>query len=164
MNDVGKLITARRLLLGFSREHLADLVGVTSQTILNIERDRDYNVGTRVLLRLEEALDVEFEITIKEKREMNDRISMGNEEFILYIRKNFPDCNLTNAQLGKSIWIWLRQNADAQKTLDNQPCLWGDHTPNLVTPDLPVTATQFNFNREVLPDLYRFLDKTGKGK
>ena len=50
---------------------------------------------------------------------MNHRITMGNDEFILYIRKWHPECRTKTKQLGKEIWMWLR-NRKAQK-LNEQP-------------------------------------------
>jgi hypothetical protein len=38
---------------------------------------------------------------------MAARIQMGNDEFILYIRKTSINCNLFNNDLGKKIWEWI---------------------------------------------------------
>jgi transcriptional regulator with XRE-family HTH domain len=104
MNHIGGLIESRRRHIGISRFQLASRMGVSSQTVLNLERDATYNLGTSLLRRLEEALHVTFDITMKERRTMGTRITMGNDEFILYIRKNHPHCATSNDQLGKCIW------------------------------------------------------------
>lgn len=85
---------------------------------------------------------------------------MGNDEFILYIRKT-SGCKIPTDQLGKAIWIWLRDN-DAKKYPTEMTCeiecLWGAEADNVSELGLPKTATQFIFDRDLLPKLYDFLD------
>ena len=156
MNNVGKLIERRRRQLGLSREDVAARLGVTPQTVLNLERDRNYNLGTRMLQRLEVALGIEIHISFKEARTMDNRLRIGNDELILHIRKNF-ECPLTNDQLGKRIWIWLRDNASGEKIEEDRPCIWGSDSTFVSALLLPKTAAQFEFNLDALPDLFRFL-------
>lgn len=90
---------------------------------------------------------------------MSTKIQMGNDEFILYIRKTSKNCNLVNNDLGKKIWEWILSKDDtAIEVRKDEPCLWGDDTPNTGPKKLPKTASQFEFNRALLPDLYDFLD------
>lgn len=86
------------------------------------------------------------------------RVIMGNDEFILYIRKQDKICNLTNDQLGRKIWEWLRDNANGEKIIEGMICLWGKDAKNVGDKDLPYTATQFKFDIDKLPDLYDYLD------
>lgn len=83
---------------------------------------------------------------------------MGNDEFILYIRKTSNNCTIPNDQLGKMIWIWLRERS-AEKTEEDKQCLWGSSAANTDELHLPKTAAQFEFSRELLPDLYNYLDE-----
>lgn len=95
---------------------------------------------------------------------MAERITMGNDEFILYIRKSYPSCSVTNNQLGKRIWAWVQaQDPGASKAGagDSIACLWGDSAQNLGELALPVTATQLSFDRDILPALYDLLDSLG---
>ena len=86
-------------------------------------------------------------------------IKMGNDEFILYIRKNNPNCKIDNKPLGRKIWEWILANdPDAKEIREDMPCLWGDNTPNTKPEILPKTATQFEFRRNLLPELFSFLD------
>src|SRR4051794_17176603 len=124
MNDVGKLIEEQRRRRGLSRGELAQRIGVSVQTVLNLERGPDYNLGTRLLRRIEAALGGEFRIEFMEGV-MNERVTMGNDEFVLYIRKKKDNCPLTNDQLGRRIWIWIRDNADGEKLVEDQPARWG---------------------------------------
>ncbi|MFA8451181.1 MAG: hypothetical protein ACEPOW_10840 [Bacteroidales bacterium] len=52
-------------------------------------------------------------------------INMGNDEFILYIRKKATSCNSSNDDLGKQIWLWLKKQG-AIKLFEGkpQPYLW----------------------------------------
>lgn len=163
MRDIGKLIEARRRRLGLSRLQLAKRLGVSSQTILNLERDQDYNLGTSLLRRLEVALHVTFELTMKEVS-VSKSIQMGNDEFILYVRKNHPSCTTDNRQLGKRIWMWIQDQDSAATKVDGDeavPCYWGETGDHIGETMLPYKATQFRFERTLLPSLYTFLDDLG---
>lgn len=91
----------------------------------------------------------------------NERIRMGNDELILYIRKNFRT-SASNSHLGRQIWEWLRDNADGTKTQEDRPCDWGSDSAFTGEFSLPRTATQFEFRTSTLPDLYQFLDQLGR--
>ena len=98
---------------------------------------------------------------------MSTRIKMGNDEFILYIRKNYQDCTTSNVQLAKSIWGWIEKNAAPAEQLyggKSVPCYWGVSAANIDDTKLPKTATQFEFEREKLPKLYDYLDSLGTGQ
>ena len=84
------------------------------------------------------------------------RIRMGNDEFILHIRKSHA-CRLTNETLGRRIWIWIRDNANGRKTDEDQPCRWGPAGDCIDEHGLPKTATQFEFDATALPELYLYL-------
>ena len=95
---------------------------------------------------------------------MSAEIQMGNDEFILYIRKNYPTCSRTNDDLGRRIWAWIGEsdtNAEKAGNGDPVPCFWGDTAANIAETRLPLTATQFKFSRSLLPSLYDRLDKIG---
>lgn len=93
---------------------------------------------------------------------MARKITLGNDEFIHYIRKNKPDCLLTNDQLGKRIAVWLNENAASVLQSDAVPCMWGDKAYGLGELGLPLTAVQFTFDRTLLPLLYDHLDELAK--
>ena len=92
-------------------------------------------------------------------------IIMGNDEFIHYLRKQYPDCQTENDTLGRQIWIWLRNtDANAQKVQEEPvPCYWnmGNDVDFMDATHLPQTATQFEFDRDILPELYDYLDTLG---
>lgn len=86
-----------------------------------------------------------------------DTVMMGNDEFILYIRKKELFCEISTKELGKLIWLWIKQHdPDAIQIEKDRDCHW--ETKNISEKGLPKTATQFKFNRSLLPELYSFLD------
>jgi len=85
-------------------------------------------------------------------------IRMGNDEFILHIRKLNQHCEISNDHLGKSIRQWLRDNDPTAEIIErDQPCRWGNSPQITSETTLPKTAAQFRFSIETLPRLYRFL-------
>jgi hypothetical protein len=90
-------------------------------------------------------------------------IIMGNDEFILYIRKQHPGCTISNDALGRAIWRWLRDaDIQARKVAEDVDCYWGKTGAFIADTRLPKTATQFSFDSSVLPRLYAFLDQLGQ--
>ena len=66
------------------------------------------------------------------------------------------------AQLGKAIWIWLRDVGPGARIHEkDRPCYGGDKGDFISADKLPKTATQFKFDIEILPDLYEYLYELG---
>ena len=95
-----------------------------------------------------------------EKTNTNNSIIMGNDEFILYMRKNGRGMKTTNDQLGKMIWNWIKENANGViiEERRDEDCRWGANANHVDEYDLPKTATQIEFDRVFLPELYSYLD------
>lgn len=91
---------------------------------------------------------------------MAQTITMGNDEFILYIRKWHPDCEIITSQLGKEIWVWL-ENKGAVKSPKKPKHSYWDKSDKVNKDMLPEHATQFEFDRSLLPELYNYLDYLG---
>lgn len=89
-------------------------------------------------------------------------INMGNDEFILYLRKNYPNCNTENDQLGRRIWEEI-QRLDNNATIINsdQQCEWEIEGNSISSTMLPKTATQFSFDRTILISIYNYLNELG---
>lgn len=84
-------------------------------------------------------------------------MKMGNDEFILYLRKNDIGSQYDTNYLGRIIWEHLR-TLGAKKIEPDQECLWGNEGVNITAKMLPKTATQFEFDRSKLIDIFNFLD------
>ena len=91
-------------------------------------------------------------------------IVMGDDEFILYIRKQYRDCGIPNPRLGRLIWERLRELDPTAEKVRERPvrCEWGDTGSFIGERQLPGTATQFRLDRVVLPRLYDYLDELGR--
>jgi hypothetical protein len=84
-------------------------------------------------------------------------ITMGTDEFILFIRKNTKSTT-TNDVLSKEIWKWIKKNSYKPKqVIIDQPCYWGSEGSFIGKNNLPPIATQFEFEIGILPELYLFL-------
>jgi len=95
---------------------------------------------------------------------MMNLITMGNDEFILYIRKQYPNCQLNTKDLGRFIWVLiLEHDFNARQVEEDMPCIWETKTgaKNINEKKLPKTATQFEFKRSLLLELYGYLDELG---
>ncbi len=90
---------------------------------------------------------------------MSTRIIMGNDEFILYIRKREKKCPIKNDQLGKLIWLKIKEFDDNAEQVEERDYLWGKDANRVDELDLPYTATQFEFKRGILSKLYDYLDE-----
>jgi hypothetical protein len=87
---------------------------------------------------------------------------MGNDEFILYLRKRYPACNLSTSELGRRIYLQIRQiDPNAQIVEADAPCYWGGSEEFIAENRLPKTAAQISFAPAILPDLFIFLDNLG---
>jgi hypothetical protein len=97
------------------------------------------------------------------EEDMSTSIQMGNDEFILYIRKIHKACTKTNDDLGQRIWKWIKEHDATAEQVNgkSEPCEWGAIGAGLGETKLPKTATQFRFERSLLPALYEHLDALG---
>ncbi|MEJ8768481.1 hypothetical protein [Prevotella sp. HCN-7019] len=91
---------------------------------------------------------------------MGKSIKMGNDEFILYVRKHNGKSKYDTKKLGELICKWLKENAGLkEKDIEyDVECLWGEEANNVSPDKLPKTASQFVFDRGYLPALYNYLD------
>lgn len=91
---------------------------------------------------------------------MGKLIKMGNDEFILYVRKHNKKSKYDTKKLGELICKWLKENTSLEeKNIEyNIECLWGEQANNIAPDKLPKTASQFVFDRDILPALYDYLD------
>lgn len=101
-------------------------------------------------------------------------ITMGSDEFILYIRKQHPNCQMTTIRLGWRIALWMRgkgfYNSKAKKgesfCKNEIKCLWmtTENEEFIKSISLPISANQYTFDRALLSQLYDFLDVLGQNQ
>src|SRR5687768_16564687 len=120
---IGRELERIRKLRGLRREDVAARMTkpVSASTIRNIERDEDYNVSLDLLQQIAAVLGAKIQVTLEaedlkrwqtppgQRPAINfDGAPVGgkerlidNEYFIRYIRARYPDCPLTNSQIGR---------------------------------------------------------------
>ncbi len=87
-------------------------------------------------------------------------IVMGNDEFILYVRKHNRNCKLQNNELGKKIWEKVKElDPNAKVVAEDKASYWDLHAVMVAPDKLPKTSDQMEFDRNILPGIYDFLDK-----
>lgn len=101
-------------------------------------------------------------------------ITMGSDEFILYIRKRHQNCQTTTQVLGRRIADFMKSKGiydpDANEgeplCKNEQRCYWmsTENEDFIRSISLPITANQYTFDRALLPELYDFLDELGQNQ
>ena len=110
---IGRDLERLRKLKGLRREDVAAqlTVPVSASTIRNIEHDERYNVSLELLRQIATVLGAELRVTLEVRDEeaavevvAPGRKMVDNEYFIRYIRERYPECPLTNSQIGRRMW------------------------------------------------------------
>ena len=92
---------------------------------------------------------------------ISSSIIMGDDEFILYIRKNYPTCDQYNNILARQISEWFKEK-DIEPYKRDVPCTWDIVGETINDRMLPKTSATFKFDRSLLPELFSQLDELGK--
>src|SRR6476620_6752974 len=111
MSDwIGRDLERLRKLRGLRREDIAAQlpVPVSPSTIRNIEHDEHYNVSLDLLRQIATVLGADLRVMLEVRDEepaveaaAPGRRVVDNEYFIRYIREKYPECPLTNSQIGR---------------------------------------------------------------
>jgi transcriptional regulator with XRE-family HTH domain len=109
---IGRDLKRLRKLRGMRRQDVAAQLRqpVSVSTIRNIEHDEHYNVSLELLGQIAQVLGADVRITL-EPREVEARARpegakrvVASDYFIRLIRENYPDCPMTNSQIGRRMW------------------------------------------------------------
>jgi transcriptional regulator with XRE-family HTH domain len=108
-NWIGRDLERLRKRKGLRREDVAAQLSapVSPSTIRNIEHDDHYNVSLDLLQQIATVLGARVKITLEDGEEIEAdaalpaRRVVDNEYFIRYIRQRYPQCPLTNSQIGR---------------------------------------------------------------
>lgn len=109
---IGRDLKRLRKLRGMRRQDVAAQLRqpVSVSTIRNIEHDEQYNVSLDLLGQIAQALGADVRITLEprevERKTRTDGAKevVASDYFIRIIRENYPDCPLTNSQIGRRMW------------------------------------------------------------
>jgi len=116
---IGRDLERLRKLRGLRREDVAAqlTVPVSPSTIRNIEHDEHYNVSLDLLRQIATVLGADLRVSLESGVDQTaiGEVPVGkrvvdNEYFIRYIRSRYPDCPLTNSQIGRRMWSFAESH------------------------------------------------------
>ena len=170
---IGRDLEELRKRRGLRREDVAAQLPdpVSPSTIRNIEHDDHYNVSLDQLRQIATVLGAELHVSIvvpEENQGQGIGLDAGgkrvvdNEYFIRYIRAQYPDCPLTNSQIGRRMWSFaesrgaqlLRERKQLKKQINP-----ADGT---TLHRSPTTAAEYEVFEKDFAALERFADRLGR--
>jgi transcriptional regulator with XRE-family HTH domain len=172
---IGQDLERLRKLRGLRREDVAAQlsVPVSPSTIRNIEHDAHYNVSLDLLRQIATVLGAELRVSVVAPDfeadapaqivdETVGRRIVDNEYFIRYIRSRYPECPLTNSQIGRRMWTFA-QSRGAQLVRERK------QLKKTVNPDegttlhrSPTHAAEYAVLDRDFAALERFADRLGR--
>ena len=181
---IGRELERIRKLRGLRREDVAARMArpVSASTIRNIEHDEDYNVSLDLLRQIAAVLGAKIQVSL-EAEDLNrwhtppgqrPAIQLGdappaeaqerlidNEYFIRYIRARYPDCPLTNSQIGRRMWDFAKPRG-AELVKGRMQVKKMPTNESIATYRLPTTAAQYRVRERDMEVLHGFADRLGR--
>ena len=181
---IGRELERIRKLRGLRREDVAARLSrpVSPSTIRNIEHDEEYNVSLDLLRQIAAVLGVSIKVSVEAEdlkrwhtppgerpalslpdvpEDAGHERLIDNEYFIRYIRARYPDCPLTNSQIGRRMWDFAKPRGAAlvkgRMQVKKLPAM-----ESVVTYRLPTTAAQYRVRERDLDVLHGFADRLGR--
>jgi transcriptional regulator with XRE-family HTH domain len=172
---IGRDLERLRKLRGLRREDVAAQlsVPVSASTIRNIEHDDHYNVSLDLLRQIATVLGAELRVTLDVRDdevpaalpESGESAAPGrrvvdNEYFIRYIRDRYPECPLTNSQIGRRMWSFAEsRGAELVRERKQLKRVESTGTPGHRS---PTTAAEYQVWEKDFVALERFADRLGR--
>lgn len=187
---IGRDLERLRKLRGLRRVDVAAQLSLSPSTIRNIEHDESYNVSLDLLRQVATVLGATVSISLDvpevqdgEQQEgagteqvpgttASDGESSGapnisdrprvvtNDQFIRLIRERYPDCPLTNSQIGRRMWQFAKSRGaelvKGRKQLKRSPAMQS------AAYRVPTTAAQYSVKERDVMALERFADRLGR--
>lgn len=173
---IGRDLERLRKLRGLRREDVAAQLSLSPSTIRNIEHDERYNVSLDLLRQVAEVLGatVRISIEIPEQADLQDtsvsepvvtepqdsRRIVTNERFIRLVRERYPECPLTNSQIGRRMWQFAHSRGAVlikeRKQLRPSPAL------PTATYRVPTTSAEYALREGDIAVLDGFADRLGR--
>jgi transcriptional regulator with XRE-family HTH domain len=180
---IGRELERIRKLRGLRREDVAARLTrpVSPSTIRNIEHDEEYNVSLDLLRQIAGVLGASINVSLEAEdlkrwhtppgqrkafdpsavpQEGQERL-IDNEHFIRYIRARYPDCPLTNSQIGRRMWDFAKPRG-AELVKGRMQVKKLPATESVVTYRLPTTAAQYRVRERDIEVLHGFADRLGR--
>jgi len=167
---IGRDLEKLRKLRGLRREDVAAQlpVPVSPSTIRNIEHDDHYNVSLDLLRQIAAVLGAEVRIALEiiPDKEIGE-VPLGkrvvdNEYFIRYIRSRYPDCPLTNSQIGRRMWSFAETHGAELVRERKQIKKVVDHTAGTTLHRSPTTAAEYAVWEKDFAALEQFANRLGR--
>ena len=175
---IGRELERLRKLRGLRREDVAAqlTVPVSPSTIRNIEHDEHYNVSLDLLRQIATVLGAELRVTleVREEEGLSDapaetpaelvppgRRLVDNEYFIRYIREKYPECPLTNSQIGRRMWSFAESHG-AELVRERKQLKRVEATDAAPGHKSPTTAAEYQVWEKDFIALQRFADRLGR--
>lgn len=173
---IGRDLEQLRKRRGLRREDVAAQLRLSPSTIRNIEHDETYNVSLDLLRQVAEVLGatVRISIEIPEQAdemdatalgpnvagELNDRRVVTNERFIRRVRERYPECPLTNSQIGRRMWQFAHSRGAV--LMKGRKQLRPTLSPATVSYHVPTTSAEYAVKESDIDALDRFADRLGR--
>src|SRR5512141_1657483 len=167
---IGRDLERLRKLRGLRREDVAAqlTVPVSPSTIRNIEHDDHYNVSLDLLRQIASVLGAELRVSLDtgiDQAVVGDipegRRVVDNEYFIRYIRSRYPDCPLTNSQIGRRMWSFAESHG-AELVKERKQLKKSVAGPEGTLHPSPTTAAEYLVFEKDFAALERFADRLGR--
>lgn len=144
---------------------------VCASTIRNIEHDERYNVSLDQLRQIAEVLGASLDVRVAasdltesavcENEAPEGRRVTDNEYFIRLIRGRYPECPLTNSQIGRRMWSFAKPRGaemvkGRKQIRKNQT---GEAHP---TVGMPTTVARYSIKESDFVLLEKFADRLGR--
>jgi transcriptional regulator with XRE-family HTH domain len=169
---IGRDLERLRKLRGLRREDVAAQlsVPVSASTIRNIEHDDHYNVSLDLLRQIATVLGAELRVILDVRDDEGPAASaespvpgrrvVDNEYFIRYIRERYPECPLTNSQIGRRMWSFAEsRGAELVRERKQLKRVESTGTPGHRS---PTTAAEYQVWEKDFVALERFADRLGR--
>lgn len=166
---IGRDLEQLRKLKGLRREDVAAQlpVPVSPSTIRNIEHDDHYNVSLDLLRQIATVLGSELRVSLVAPEELRSgQESTGsrvvdNEYFIRYIRARYPECPLTNSQIGRRMWSFAESHGAQLVRERKQIKKVMNPAEGTTLHRSPTTAAEYEVFEKDFAKLERFADRLG---
>ena len=181
---IGRDLERLRKLKGLRREDVAAqlTVPVSASTIRNIEHDDHYNVSLDLLRQIAAVLGADLHVTLEVREDEGEgggeaivqdlgsstdtvvpgRRTVDNEYFIRYIRERYPECPLTNSQIGRRMWSFA-ESRGAELVRDRKHLKRVEAVETQAPgPRSPTTAAEYQVWERDFVALQRFADRLGR--
>jgi transcriptional regulator with XRE-family HTH domain len=144
---------------------------VCASTIRNIEHDERYNVSLDQLRQIAEVLGASLNVKVEasdlveaiastECAEPGRRVT-DNEFFIRLIRDRYPECPLTNSQIGRRMWNFAKPRG-AELVKGRKQIRKKTQVDTHPTVGMPTTVARFSINENDFVLLEKFADRLGR--